>query len=103
MSNVENVSKKSLVINIKKVESSLIDYIYIGRPSPYGNPFTLMGENDRENCVKKYREWIHKPEQKSLRNLMREKLRGRKLGCFCAPKLCHGDVIIEICNTPVEN
>lgn len=26
------------------------------------------------------------------------KLRGKKLGCFCKPKPCHGDVIVEILN-----
>jgi len=25
-------------------------------------------------------------------------LKGKRLGCFCKPKLCHGDVLVELIN-----
>jgi len=31
-----------------------------------------------------------------------EKLRGKILGCWCKPKACHGDVIIELLDENYE-
>ena len=66
--------------------------IYIGRPSKWGNPFSV-DEYGREGCINKYREWIlNKPELiKSL-----DELKGKVLGCWCKPKVCHGDVLVEL-------
>lgn len=76
--------------------------IYIGRPSPYGNPYswqsnTLAKYNvgSREESIQKYRY--------DLMNLSRDELIeflsplvGKRLGCFCKPLHCHGDVLIEL-------
>lgn len=72
------------------------DYTFIGRPSVFGNPFTIGKDGSREEVVSKYREYFLKrvssdPEFKRAV----EFLRGKTLGCFCFPELCHGDVIIE--------
>ena len=34
-----------------------------------------------------------------LRSEIKENLAGKDLYCWCAPKECHGDVILEIANT----
>ena len=76
--------------------------VYIGRPSKWGNPFTHIHDRttlakfqvkDREEAIEKYREWIQsKPElMASL-----EELRGKRLGCWCRPHTCHGDILIEL-------
>lgn len=70
--------------------------IYIGRPSPWGNPFVVGKDGTREQCIELYREWMM--YQPKLRERMRSELRGRDLICFCAPKACHGDIILEIAN-----
>lgn len=75
---------------------------YIGRPGPFGNPFIIGHHGDREEVVQRFKEWIYKPEQLTLRNKMRRELRGKDLVCFCAPLPCHGEVIELLVETPEE-
>ena len=76
--------------------------VYIGRPSVWGNPYTHIKDRDtraeflvrnREEAVNKYREWI-KNQPHLLEKL--ETLKGKVLGCWCKPKACHGDVLVEL-------
>lgn len=70
--------------------------IYIGRPSPWGNPFVIGKDGDRATVVQKYKDWvITHPE---LLQAIKEQLKGKDLVCYCAPLPCHGDVLIEIAN-----
>lgn len=66
--------------------------VYIGRPSKWGNPFPI-GLGTRAQVVTAYREWIVK--QPHLMADLQE-LKGKTLGCWCHPKLCHGDVLVEL-------
>jgi hypothetical protein len=79
------------VVHCKKSEYD----VYIGRPSKWGNPFFLDSEDSREEVIQKYRNWIVTQEHlmSDLKNL-----RGKRLGCWCAPKACHGDVLVELIN-----
>lgn len=71
--------------------------VYIGRPSKWGNPFPLRSFKSREDCIEAYREWLMtKPE---LIEAAKKELKGKDLVCFCAPKKCHGDVLLEIVNS----
>lgn len=72
--------------------------VYIGRPSPWGNPFEIGPDGTREEVIAKYRAWLARPEKRALRERVRKELRGKVLGCWCAPKACHGDVLLEIAN-----
>lgn len=69
--------------------------IYVGRPTKWGNPFKLLREADRPAVLNAYREWIMR--QPGLLAALPE-LRGKVLACWCAPKLCHADVLLELCN-----
>ena len=70
--------------------------VYIGRPSPWDNPFEIGRDGARDEVIKKYRQWLAaKPE---LIARAKVELRGKTLGCWCAPKPCHGDVLLEIAN-----
>jgi hypothetical protein len=69
--------------------------VYIGRPSKWGNPFEIGRDGTREEVVRKYRLWIL--EQSDLLGDLHE-LRGKVLGCWCAPKFCHGDVLDLLAN-----
>jgi hypothetical protein len=78
--------------------------IYIGRPSKYGNPYSHLDNTlaefkvkSRKEAIEKYREWILRGDGRYLLNDI-EELRGKILGCWCSPKACHGDVLIEILN-----
>lgn len=76
--------------------------VYIGRPSKWGNPFTHLDKsagifkvNTRKESIDRYREWIL--TQPDLMTALHE-LKGKTLGCFCKPKPCHGDVLVELAN-----
>lgn len=73
--------------------------VYIGRGSIFGNPFVIGRDGTRDEVIAKFREqfarlilegWIPLSELR--------KLKGKKLGCFCHPKACHGDIIAKVVN-----
>jgi hypothetical protein len=66
---------------------------YIGRPSKWGNPFVIGPDGDRLQVIEKYREWIF-TQPKLLADL--NELRGKRLGCWCSPAICHGNVLAEL-------
>jgi hypothetical protein len=69
--------------------------VYIGRPSKWGNPFRVGKDGNLKEVIDKYRDWIILQDHliKDLHEL-REKI----LGCWCKPKACHGDVLIQLIN-----
>ena len=67
--------------------------VYIGRPSKWGNPFVVGVNGTRENVIKRYKEYIL-GNYDLLASL--HELEGKILGCWCAPKSCHGDVLVEL-------
>jgi len=98
------------VVNKKNYAGS--DGVYIGRPSPLGNPFThLPGANraetkvaTREEAIERYRAWL--PNAIETDEIVRQafehlvefyKAFGElTLECWCTPKPCHGDVLREM-------
>ena len=85
--------------------------VYIGRPtvgSPwrYGNPFVIGEDGDREQVIQKFKDWIYdgrtfgnKDATDGRRNWILANLwllKGKRLGCFCHPKACHGNVYVEL-------
>ena len=93
------------VVHIKK---EIYD-VYIGRPSKWGNPFTHIKDrktkaefivSSREEAISKYREWIL--TQTALLNDLHE-LKDKRLGCWCKPQSCHGDVLVELIHKQNEN
>lgn len=76
--------------------------VYIGRPSIWGNPFSHLDDTlaqfrvaTREEAIEAYEEWIN--QRPDLLSLLPD-LRGKVLGCWCAPKPCHGDVLVRLAN-----
>ena len=71
---------------------------YIGRDhgvtkgSKFQNPFSL-NDFDRPTAIKMFRDHIN--ANPVLKNEV-ESLRSKKLGCFCYPEDCHGQVLIDI-------
>lgn len=68
--------------------------VYVGRPSKWGNPFTVGIHGDRDHCIQLYKERLI---TSGLINDI-EELRGKDLVCWCAPEACHGDVLLELAN-----
>jgi hypothetical protein len=78
--------------------------VYVGRPTPLGNPFRLEREDQREEVVARYALWLegelrqgNREVARALEELYRKLKRQGALTllCFCAPRRCHGEVIAE--------
>lgn len=91
-------TNETTVVNLNKSKYD----VYIGRGSKWGNPFTHITDREtkaeftvktRKEAIENYKQWIlNKPE---LLNSL-EELRGKRLGCYCKPKSCHGDILVEL-------
>lgn len=67
------------------------DAVYVGRGSPWGNPFVIGPDGDRFEVIRRFTAEI-------LPTLDLRALRGKDLVCFCAPEMCHADVLMEHAN-----
>lgn len=76
---------------------------YIGRAVPraglkasvWGNPSIIGKDGTREEVMAKYRAWLL--GNADLLETLPE-LKGKILGCWCAPEACHGDILSELAN-----
>lgn len=66
--------------------------IYIGRPSKWGNPYSVGSDGTRNEVISKYEAYLMSPNQRHLIECLPE-LKDKILGCWCAPKACHGDIL----------
>lgn len=75
--------------------------MYIGRQNHYvkgadssiwANPFKV-DEYGRDGCIQKYKEYLLMNDK--LLNKLKD-LKGKVLGCWCAPENCHGHVLAEL-------
>ncbi|WP_305816374.1 DUF4326 domain-containing protein [Photobacterium leiognathi] len=93
------------VINIKvdieyQAEKSTSTYEYIGRGSYWGNPYSMYdGGDDREEVIRKYKYDFDYDKFPNKEKLEVYKLAGKRLGCFCKPQSCHGDVLADFLNS----
>jgi hypothetical protein len=76
------------------------DHVYIGRRTPNGwpdspwrNPFKIGRDGTWEEVIAKYEARIR--TRPDLLAALPE-LRGKVLGCWCAPQACHGDVLSRL-------
>lgn len=85
------------------------DAVYIGRRSPWGNPYShQVGTTaqhkvaTREEAVAMYEHVVtkHLRETPGFRAHFLNPLIGKDLVCFCAPASCHGDVLLRLANNP---
>jgi hypothetical protein len=86
------------------------DYdVYIGGPNnlipkskpgsdgKWGNPFIIGRDGTREEVIQKYREWIMLTQPELFSQIPIE-LKDKRLGCWCEPLPCHGEVLAELAN-----
>ena len=80
--------------------------IYIGRGSPWGNPFTHLPlsrtnaqfqvATDEESMIR-YEAWLRERLAKEPEFRLKVlKLDGYELVCYCKPRPCHGDILIKL-------
>lgn len=68
--------------------------VYIGRGSPWGNPFIIGRDGDRDAVVEQYEAMLASQiDSGSISLEALAALHGKDLVCFCAPQRCHGDVL----------
>lgn len=97
------------MFDIKKVYQYVVHHrkssydVYIGRPSKWGNPFSEQENtlakfkvSSRKEAIEKYEEWVR--SQPELMESIKRELKGKVLGCFCFPKMCHGYILAWIAN-----
>jgi hypothetical protein len=65
--------------------------------SKWANPFKIIRDGTRDEVIEKFERWLGEPEQANLMAALPE-LRGKDLACWCAPKACHGDVLLRLAN-----
>ena len=99
-----NPKYKHLVVHCKKGKYD----VYVGRKNPtvpesydpdadkWGNPFKIERDGDRDECLAKYIDWVVK--QDHIIQAAKKELKGKVLGCWCAPQGCHGYVLATIAN-----
>lgn len=80
---------KTIVVN--RYNTTAHD-VHIGRPSKWGNPFKVAGDN-RQEVINKYKEYLLGNSE-----LMKDlpELKGKVLSCYCKPFACHGDILCEL-------
>ncbi len=92
------------VINIKteaeyQAEKSTPNYEYIGRGSYWGNPYSMYETgDDRDEVIRKYKYDFDFDKFPNKKKSEVYKLAGKRLGCFCKPQACHGDVLADFLN-----
>ena len=99
------------LINISLSDLDKDKYVYIGRGSVLGNPWSHKKSKyktkwvpTREESIEKFREWIISrmspsyPQYRAIEECVKRILSEKTLilGCFCAPLPCHGEVIAEL-------
>lgn len=91
------------VVNKKNLSDPLpgVTRVYVGRPSPLGNPFSIGEHGFRKDVIVAYRRWfydnLHTPALKKVLNYLSNIAVSGKLElvCWCSPLECHADVIKE--------
>lgn len=89
---LSTLEEETTVVNKYKEEYD----VYIGRGSKWGNPYVEGRDGNRTEVIAKYREYLWDKVlcgEITISELL--ELDGMKLGCFCKPKKCHGDVLVE--------
>lgn len=106
------------VVNVARREEC---DVYIGRVKHrtlhWGNPFyfrlprkSKLWVPDREIAVAQFESWLLGQRDQDVELTRRRwilshlsELQGKRLGCFCAPKPCHGDVLARMADELGEN
>ena len=65
-----------------------------GKPGRWGNPYRIGRDGDRGEVIERYRRWLWAEiEAGRIDPAELAALRGKTLGCWCAPEPCHGEVL----------
>lgn len=68
--------------------------VLITRPSCWSNPYIIGVHGSRRHVIVMYERLIR--ADPAFVQKIKDELRGKRLGCVCKPKECHGDVLARI-------
>ena len=88
-------TNKPRVLN-RRTDGIPLGAVYVGRPTEWGNPYRIGGAMSRGLAVYKYLQLVKRDPEMMER--AKAVLRGKDLVCWCAPKPCHADVLLEVAN-----
>jgi hypothetical protein len=76
---------------------------WLGNPHPIGRCDLCASDHTRDDCIEAFRSDFNEKlnEDPSFKRAVLD-LKGKRLGCFCKPENCHGDVILEFIETGGE-
>ena len=86
---------KLAVYNIRHCNAPS-DAVYIGRGSPYENPFVIGRDGDRNEVCDKFERMVEK--NRRLKRKFIIELSGKSLVCHCMSLRCHGKYLLRIAN-----
>lgn len=67
--------------------------------SMFANPYKIGKDGNRHQVLEKYEQYMTNKIQSDV--IVRDellKLKGKYLGCWCAPEPCHGNVLVSLIN-----
>lgn len=71
--------------------------VLIDRRSEFGNPHKMRSESERAEVIQLFEATARKRIAVDFWWADKVKgLHGKTLGCWCAPKPCHGDVLLKL-------
>lgn len=116
---VVNCKVKHIRPNYNNLEEWMNDEnnIYVGRKgivfinkkrfpeksSNFANPYKIGKDGTREEILIKYKNYIidKLKNNEELKNELLS-LKNKKLGCWCYPEMCHGNILLELINAHEE-
>lgn len=103
--NTESSNEDAYVLAPKRIQRRRVKgwrmpegAVYVGRPTKWGNPFTVDAGHNRFDAVRDFRAMVEGQLRSGVGYPLRE-LRGKDLICWCPlHKPCHADVLLELAN-----
>lgn len=104
-------SSPPTVVHLRRLKGQIVQDcdVYIGRACNMGgwrlnqskwyNPYSVK-QYGRDGAIERYRTYLESNEKKLLDDL--HELAGKRLGCWCKPARCHGDVLRELFKQHVQ-
>jgi hypothetical protein len=90
--------QKTTIVNIRTQKCDE----YCGRPSTFGNPYEIGRDGTRNEVVEKFRDYFYKKLQDPTFRAKVLQLKGKRLGCWCSPRKCHLEIIVEYIENEYE-
>lgn len=82
----------TFLVNINRARCE----VYIGRGTPFGNAYKIGENGDRDEVIRLYRiDFFERLKRDPEWKKKVDSLKGKVLGCHCAPLACHGNIIID--------